>query len=1233
MVGMKKFQKSVRTWSLVNGIVRGGLYAAIALAALVVSATETENTDFRIIRAPGAVSIDAETADWDLSGSIFCCPDVEKFRDSYSVWISAMFDADNLYFLFNWLDSTPMNNPGLAGSDYPWQGDCMQVRLATSPQSATAFEGLRHNTDVSKLPIRFAHFEFWRDRNETPAAGATLAFAAQPKGEDVMSKGVREAFREVPGGYVQEVAVPWSLVCDGAYRPKAGDGMLLTFEPNYRTSGDQRLSTKDLFRKGIDPDRAMTFMRCDVWGLAEFADKGDAPQPIRLADGRTIPVTLKDGAPAADWRALKAVRQKPGFKPIRFKLSESGNVSVVVRDASGEVVAWPLSNQPLPAGDHEILWNGLDACYDTHVGEPVAPGAYSWDGIVHKPLHIVMQGWAHGSGPNPYDVAGGGWGGDHGDPCAVACDADRIYIGWERAEAGQAVTAADYDGNRIWGHKRGGFGSARALAADRAGHLYVYDAGQGNTVYRLDAAKGAYDNFPGTQSAEFSLDQFGMGQAKRMRFADGRLEFVFEKEVVSVAVSNLKDVKRRAANPIDHAAHVSHRRNEGNAIFVEQYMATGAPDHQIVVVGADGRESRRIGRKGGRRLSGKWEPDGLFNVADMALDDKGFLWVAEKDSFPRRVSKWNAATGEFVDEFFGATFYGALGGAICPTDPRIMVGQGCEWRLDGKSPRAKCVGCVSRNAGWGCSRFGRGPKGEIYLAVAPWWMNGGDGTVRIFQRLGEGDWRLRASIAHSGKGAKVWSDENGDALEQPGEVRDFADIDLGSWITGWYMTMNQSMTWFSGKYAIPVTGWTKCGAPIYDLAKAIKMSDEAAKHTGGMGATAGVVSEDGRLAIYNAQYNTKHSYSPCYDIKTGKRLFRFPNCYVGVHGGHSAPTARRGLVRAAYDFIGTAKFPEPLGNIFVIGTDKGEWHVISDRGFYVAGLFEPDPMQVKWPGDFGVGAILDRTPPGQGSEDFGGSMIRADDGDLYIMFGKTAFINAKVEGLKTVKSIGGGKIEITQADVATAKDFKARLESGKLTAFTCDFEPEDDGEGDLPFAASAKCSGGRIEFRYDVTDNTPWVNGASDFRNMYAMGDTVDFQLADAKGDLRLSVGQAGGATTVAALYKQNSKGEKAPHTFYSGVYRDGVTWDLVKEIPVNATVTRRDGGYTIEFSIDEKELDLATPLKGRKAKGDLGVTFGDASGKDTVLRVFKFNKATGIVSDEVEELKLQPGNWGELAF
>ena len=89
-------------------------------------------------------------------------------------------------------------------------------------------------------------------------------------------------------------------------------------------------------------------------------------------------------------------------------------------------------------------------------------------------------------------------------------------------------------------------------------------------------------------------------------------------------------------------------------------------------------------------------------------------------------------------------------------------------------------------------------------------------------------------------------------------------------------------------------------------------------------------------------------------------------------------------------------------------------------------------------------------------------------------------------------------------------------------------------------------------------------------------------------------------------------------------------------EIPLaraKATVEKRADGYRIVFSVAEKDLGLAAPLAGRAAKGDFGVTFGDAAGKDTVLRTFRFDKAAGIVSDEVEELKIHPENWGEIRF
>ena len=82
---------------------------------------------------------------------------------------------------------------------------------------------------------------------------------------------------------------------------------------------------------------------------------------------------------------------------------------------------------------------------------------------------------------------------------------------------------------------------------------------------------------------------------------------------------------------------------------------------------------------------------------------------------------------------------------------------------------------------------------------------------------------------------------------------------------------------------------------------------------------------------------------------------------------------------------------------------------------------------------------------------------------------------------------------------------------------------------------------------WEVTDDTPWVNGATDPAQMYLGGDTVDLQLgtdpaADKnreeaqQGDLRLSIGNFQGRPT-AVLYRRVS-GVKKPMVFSSGVVR-----------------------------------------------------------------------------------------------
>ncbi len=54
-------------------------------------------------------------------------------------------------------------------------------------------------------------------------------------------------------------------------------------------------------------------------------------------------------------------------------------------------------------------------------------------------------------------------------------------------------------------------------------------------------------------------------------------------------------------------------------------------------------------------------------------------------------------------------------------------------------------------------------------------------------------------------------------------------------------------------------------------------------------------------------------------------------------------------------------------------------------------------------------------------------------------------------------------------------------------------------------------------------------------------------------------------------------------------------------------------------------------PAAGTVLGADFGATFGNKAGNDTALRSYWSNQATGLVSDEVFELKMEPANWGAL--
>ena len=405
-----------------------------------------------------------------------------------------------------------------------------------------------------------------------------------------------------------------------------------------------------------------------------------------------------------------------------------------------------------------------------------------------------------------------------------------------------------------------------------------------------------------------------------------------------------------------------------------------------------------------------------------------------------------------------------------------------------------------------------------------------------------------------------------------------------------------------------------------------------------------------------------NSWNRCFDIATGKQLWTYPDNFGQVAGAQNACPPEVGMIRGSFGPCGAAALPKPLGNIWVITTDFGEWHILTEDGFYLTHLFQPNPLKVRWPEKAVPGVRMDDCPSGCGGEDFGGSIACTKQGKLYLQAGKTAFWNVEVTGLDQVRAMrgerhlhfGGGCQDGTGTSMTiTCKRPSARcvLTIKKMTpkltgAFDGDFQGAEmfryQKQDDAAVRSAAAWDDRNLYVAWEVRDDTPWINGATDAAQMYLGGDTVDLQLgtdpnADKnreeaqQGDLRLSIGNFQGRPT-AVLYRRVS-GAKKPKVFSSGVVRS-YPMDFVDVVRLeNIKVKVSPGwGYLVEAAIPLATLGLR-PAEGLALRGDFGVTHGDRAGARTRLRTYWANQHTGLVDDAVFELKMQPKNWGELTF
>ncbi len=335
----------------------------VLLAANLVCATETENIGMQVLPAPGPVAIDGAIGDWDLTAGILTCGDVESARDTVSVWVHAMYDANNLYTFWRFNDSTPLNNPGVTVGDLGFQGDCFQARVIVAPNQPDE---------------KTAHLTCWHGRDEHDVI--VVEWGRKLDGgvtKDLKTLGAKQAFAVDPDGqhYTQEISIPWAQLAKNGQSPGPGAELRLAIETNFTVGANGRLTNKDCFQPGMTLDRVFTFMSSDQWGTATLARQGHlAPRPVRLSDGREFAVRMDKGLPLVNWTGLIRSRELAGFKSLPLDMPTDGFASVILRAADGTVVRQLLNCEFLTKGRHDVKWDGLTTPNWRQPGEPVAPG-------------------------------------------------------------------------------------------------------------------------------------------------------------------------------------------------------------------------------------------------------------------------------------------------------------------------------------------------------------------------------------------------------------------------------------------------------------------------------------------------------------------------------------------------------------------------------------------------------------------------------------------------------------------------------------------------------------------------------------------------------------------------------------------------------------------------------------------------------------------------------------------
>lgn len=648
-----------------------GLVAADMPAAMV-----------RLARPP---VVDGDAGDWkDVTAE-------HEIRDQRGEVVARFrigWDDQACYAVFNVRDDSPLKNAATAIQELFKGGDAVSLcfgrtdgstadqRIVAGPFGAGVAVMAMRPKWPDKKPYRYFTSASGELVYEHVAALAGAQVAAKASGD----------------GYVLELALPWKSL-----GMTAGAGTTLAFDAQVVFSnpgGTANAATAWWRSVGADTSSvwdivAEARLHPELWGRVRCFIHDPGPRIAVKADA-------KAGAQGV---------------PISFELPRPAEVSLVIKDASGWIVAEPIRCTQCPAGKHVFIWDGRD-----RLGLPLPAGKYQtllgyWDGIRTEFVASVGN-----SGRPPFLTKDGlgSIGGAHGGIGGLAADATGVYMGQVSEEGQPCLRKIDAaTGKALWFSSVGVFAGCHALAADgrTVWSLVVSTDGKAVKVMRLDAATGRPAAFGGKNGNPTECG-FGERSFDAIAVAGGRVylsepgkdrlaviddatgkplaEILIEKpsglcrlDDQTLLVGSGSRVLRldltsgKSQEIVGGLAQVRALALDGSSVLYVSDLGASQQIRTFQMTAAGAKPLATIGVAGGRPSAvEKWDPLQFRNITHLALGPDGNLWCAERWDVPRRFIKLSRE-GKHLEDFFGPSGFATMG--IDLDDPAVIYYTASQW--------------------------------------------------------------------------------------------------------------------------------------------------------------------------------------------------------------------------------------------------------------------------------------------------------------------------------------------------------------------------------------------------------------------------------------------------------------------------------------------------------------------------------------------------------------------------